>query len=427
MKEKAIIIIVVITSISLLGIVFTQLFWVKKSLYLKGEQFDNSVRIALKSVINQLLEIKNDSVFQEHLYELSCRKVKLDVTDIVVPSILDSLMLEEMNAMSLSENYYYGIYNKVNDGFATGHFGNKRKELLESPYQFSISSLYKPGNYYLTVYFPTKTSIVLRQMEIWLLMSVFFLVIVIISFIFVILTIFRQKKLAELKTDFINNMTHEFKTPLATTSLAAEMLLRPEVTGKTEKVNKYVKVIIDENQRLKNHVEQVLEISSFENGKKDDNFKETDIHELVKLVVKRFELHLKENNINLTLQLDAIRHTIKANPTEIMNVIFNLLDNAIKYTPVEPRILVKTWNSKNGIFLRIRDNGIGIRPEHQKDVFKNLFRVPTGNIHEVRGFGLGLYYVKKIIDHHHGNIELDSQPGKGSTFDVFFPFNNKTI
>lgn len=425
MKKRTIIAIAIVISISVLGIVFTQLFWVKKSLDLEGKQFDNSIRIALKSVINQLMEIKNDSVFQEHLYKLSCRKVKLDVTDFVVPSTLDSLMHEEMNSMGMTDNYYYGIYNKLNDRFATGHIGNKSKELLKSPYEYSISSIFKPGNYYLTAYFPTKTSIVLRQMEIWLLLSVFFIVIVIISFVFVILTILQQKKLSELKTDFINNMTHEFKTPLATTSLAAEMLLRPEVTSKKEKVNKYVKVIIDENQRLKNHVEQILEISSLENGKKDYNFKEIDIHELVKLVVKRFELHLKEKNINLTLKLDATRHTIKANTTEIINVIFNLLDNAIKYSPSNTRILIKTRNSKSGIFLSIRDKGIGIRPEHHKDVFKNLYRVPTGNIHEVRGYGLGLYYVKNVIDHHHGYIELDSQPGRGSTFDIFLPFNNK--
>jgi len=422
MKKKAIIFIIIISSVSLIGIVFTQLYWVRKSLDLKGEQFDNSVRIAMKSVINQLLEIKNDSVFQKHLYELSCRKVKLDITDIIVPATLDSLIFEELNTMKLAENYFYGIYRKNDNHFVTGRFEKKEKQLIASPYQLPLSSIYRPGDYYLTIYFPTKSSIILRQMEIWLMMSIFFLIVVIFTFVYVIMTIFRQKKLAELKTDFINNMTHEFKTPLATTSLAAEMLLRPEVEENKEKIKKYARVIVEENQRLKTRVEQILEISSLESGKQDYPMKQTDLHEVIKNVVRRFEFKLKENKVNLKLELDADNHIIFANTENLANMIFNLLDNAIKYTPVNPEILIRTWNTRNGIYLRIQDNGIGIRPEHHKNIFKNLFRVPTGDIHEVRGYGIGLYYVKNVVEQHNGSIDVESEPGKGSAFDVYLPF-----
>ncbi len=422
MKKKVIIFIIMISSVSLIGIVFTQLYWVRKSLDLKGEQFDNSVRIAMKSVINQLLEIKNDPVFQKHLYDLSCRKIKLDITDYIVPATLDSLLFEELNSMELAENYFYGIYRKNDNKFVTGRFENKEEQLITSPYQLSLSSVYRPGEYYLTLYFPTKASIVLRQMEVWLMMSVLFLIVVIFSFVYVILTIFRQKKLAELKTDFINNMTHEFKTPLATTSLAAEMLLRPQVAENSEKVKKYARVIVDENQRLKTRVEQVLEISSLENGKQDHQLKQTDLHEVIKTVIRRFEIQLKEKHVKLILEPEATNPVIVANEEDIANMIFNLIDNAIKYTPDNPEILIRTWNSKNGIFLRIRDNGIGIKPEHHRNIFKNLFRVPTGDIHEVRGYGIGLYYVKKVVEQHHGTIEVESELGKGSVFDVYLPF-----
>jgi len=422
MKKKAIIFIIIISSVSLIGIVFTQLYWVRKSLDLKGEQFDNSVRIAMKSVINQLLEIKNDPVFQKHLYDLSCRKIKLDITDYIVPATLDSLLFEELNSMELAKNYFYGIYRKNDNKFVTGRFENKEEQLITSPYQLSLSSVYRLGEYYLTLYFPTKASIVLRQMEVWLMMSVLFLIVVIFSFVYVILTIFRQKKLAELKTDFINNMTHEFKTPLATTSLAAEMLLRPQVAENIEKVKKYARVIVDENQRLKTRVEQVLEISSLENGKQDHQLKQTDLHEVIKTVIRRFEIQLKEKHVKLILEPEATNPVIVANEEDIANMIFNLIDNAIKYTPDNPEILIRTWNSKNGIFLRIRDNGIGIKPEHHRNIFKNLFRVPTGDIHEVRGYGIGLYYVKKVVEQHHGTIEVESELGKGSVFDVYLPF-----
>ncbi len=414
-----------VTSVSLIGIVFTQLYWVRKSLELKGEQVDNSVRIAMKSVVNQLMEIKNDSAFQRHLYELSCRKIKLDITDVIVPSTLDSLMFEELHAMGFARNYYFGIFRKNDKKFVTGRYADKEEQLIKSPYQLSLTSVFKPGNYYLTVYFPTKSSIILRQMEIWLLMSIIFLLVLAISFAYVIFTIFRQKKLSEMKTDFINNMTHEFKTPLATTSLAAEMLLRPEVAGNGDKIKKYARMIVDENQRLKNRVEQVLEISMLENGKRDFHFKQTDLHELIKTVVKRFDFQLKKKNVRLILELGAGNPVINANAENISNVIFNILDNAIKYTPKNPQILIRTWNNKTGIYVRIQDNGIGIRPEHHKNIFKNLFRVPTGDIHEVRGYGVGLYYVKNVVEHHGGTIDLESEPGKGSAFDVYLPFNYK--
>ena len=422
MKRQAIIFIIVISSVSLIGIVFTQLYWVKKSLSLKEEQFDNSVRIAMKSVINQLLEIKNDSAFQEHLYELSCRKIRLDITDVIVPATLDSLLFEELNTMEMAENYFYGIYRRNDNKFVTGRFENKENQLISSPYQLSLSSIYRPGEYYLTIYFPTKASFVLRQMEVWLLMSVLFLVVVIFSFVYVILTIFRQKKLSELKTDFINNMTHEFKTPLATTSLAAEMLLRPEIAENKEKIKKYARVIVEENQRLKNRVEQVLEISSLEKGTQEHTLKQTDLHKVINAVIRRFEFQLKEKNVNLILELEAKNPVIIANTENITNMIFNILDNAIKYTPVNPEIQIRTWNTKNGIYLRIRDNGIGIKPEHHKNIFKNLFRVPTGDIHEVRGYGIGLYYVKNVVEQHNGTIDVESEPGKGSAFDVYLPF-----
>jgi len=424
MKKKAILIIVIIiTSVSLVGIVLTQLYWVKKSLDLKSEQFDNSVRIALKSVINQLMEIKNDSVFQEHLYELSCRKAKLDVTDVIVPATLDSLMRRELGSMGLGEQFYYGIYNAATNKFSTGQYGKKEGELVRSPYRFSISSIYKPGDYSLIVYFPTKTSLILRQMEIWLLMSVLFLIVVIISFGYVVFRILQQRRLSELKSDFVNNMTHEFKTPLATSSLAAEMLLRPDIAKNGGRINRYAQVILDENVRLQNHVEQILQATTQENGKQHYQFTRVDIHEMIKLIATRFELRIKENKVNLILHLDAPKHVLTADKNHILNMLFNMVDNAIKYSPEKPKIVIKTWNNRNGIIIRIRDNGIGIRSRHHKDIFKNLFRVPTGNIHEVRGFGLGLFYVKNVVNRHHGVITVDSEPGNGSAFDIFLPFS----
>lgn len=427
MKKKAIVSIAILTFISLVGIIFTQLFWVKKSLNLKEEQFDNSVRIASKTVLNQLLSIKNDSSFQKRLYEISCRKPKLDVTDVVVPATLDTLLSTELGCMYVDDLYYYGIYNNNNDKFYVGHHEGKEDKLLNSPFQFSISSIYKPGDYILSIYYPAKSSIILRQMEIWLILSILFIVFVIISFSYVIYIILRQKRISQMKTDFINNLTHEFKTPIATSSLAAEMLLRPEMANNKVRIEKYAKVILDENIRLQNQVEQVLQVATLEEGKQRYKFKNTNIHQLLVTVIESFELRIKENSVNISNEFAAKKSNVIVDKMHILNVFYNLMDNAIKYSPENPEISIKTRNVKGGIHISFEDNGIGISPEHQKDIFKNLFRVPTGNIHEVRGFGLGLYYAKTVVDQHHGRIELESELGEGSIFDVFLPFKGKQM
>ena len=425
MKKKAIILIFVLASVSLLGIILTQLYWVSKSMELKGDQFDSGVRIALKSVENQLIKNKNDSVFQNYLYEISCRKPRLEITDLIPATLLDSLLKKEFNFMSINDRFYYGIYNQPTKKFVIGNFKDKEEVIVDSRYKFSVDELYYPGDYQFSVYFPAKRSIIMRQMEIWLLLSVFFLIVLIVSFVYVIFSIFQQKKLSVMKNDFINNMTHEFKTPLATSSLAAEMILRTEMIKNPNRIKKYAKVIIDENMRLQGQVEQVLQMATLEKSEHRFKFKKTNIHELIESVIESFKLRIRENKVKLISNLEAEIPQIIGDKVHLLNVFYNLVDNAIKYTPEKPVIKIETWNTNRGIRIKISDNGIGIDPANQKEVFKNLYRVPTGDIHEVRGFGLGLYYAKTVIDFHRGNIRLESELKKGASFDVFLPFNEK--
>ena len=423
MKKKTIGLVIFLASISLIGIVLTQLYWVDKSLQLRNDQFNSGVRIAVKIVINQLIEQKNDSAFKKRLYELSCRKIRIEITDVIEEKQLDSLLRLELSNLAPSKNVYFGIYNRQNGSFVAGNYQGLKKKLLESPFQFSLKSIYHPGDYYLSIFLPGKSSWVIQQVQLWLLLSVFFLVVLIISFIYVITTILHQKKLSEMKSDFINNMTHELKTPISTSSLAAEMILRPEILDDKKRVKKYAQVILDESARLQNQVEQVLQISILEKGEYQFKFKKTNVHQLIHTAIKGFNLQLKENKVKTTLWLKAENFQVSADKAHLLNVFNNLLDNAIKYGSARPEIKIKTWNTENGIILSFEDNGIGISPENQKNIFKNLYRVPTGNIHEVRGFGLGLYYVKTVLNEHNGAIDLKSELGKGSTFNLFLPFN----
>ena len=425
MKKKAITLIIILAAISSVGIVFTQLYWVNKAFELKEEQFDNSVRIAMKSVLNQLLDQKNDSIFKDHIDRVRCRKLKLDVTDIIEPKLLDSLMQVELSCMVISHDYHYALFNKQNSRFVKGKYEGVEEELLNTKFQFSVASLYKPGDYYLAIYFPGKAYFVLKQMEIWLILSILFVIVLIVNSAFVIFNIIRHKKLSEMKNDFINNMTHEFKTPIATSSLAAEMLLRSEIENEPEKIKKYANVILDENHRLQTQVEQILQLAALEIGSLRYRSFKVDVHQLIKNVLDSFEIRIKEDNIDLKVKLDAEDHFVLGDKEHLQNVFYNLVDNAIKYTTKDPKIKIKSWNVNGGIMIRVEDNGIGIRKEHQKEIFKNLYRVPTGNIHEARGFGLGLYYVKTVIDHHNGRIGLNSQAGTGSSFNVFLPFKNQ--
>lgn len=423
MKKKTIGLVIFFTSISLIGIVLTQSYWVNKSIELREDQFDNSIKIAMKIVINQLIEKKNDSAFRQHIKDLACKNDKLYITDVIDSKELDSLLYLELEAVIPNKNIIYGIYNKLNSNFIAGNFAGYETDLLASPYQFSLKSVFHPGDYFLSITPPGKSNWIIQQMQLWLLLSVIFLVILTVSFFYVITTILQQKKLSEMKNDFINNMTHEFKTPISTSTLAAEMILKPEILDDKRKVKKYAHIILDESLRLQNQVEQVLQISILDKGEYRFKFKKTNVHQLLQAVIQGFNLKLKENKVKTFLRLKAENFMVNADRTHLLNVFNNLLDNAIKYGSEKPKIQIKTWNSEEGIIISFEDNGIGISPEHQKNIFKNLYRVPTGDIHEVRGFGLGLYYVKTVINEHNGAIEVKSELGKGSTFNLLLPFN----
>ena len=424
MKKKTIGLVIFFASFSLIGIVLTQSYWVNKSLQLREDQFDTSIQIAVKIVINQLIEQKNDSAFKKHIFDLSCRKDKIDITDIINAKMLDSLLRMELSPFIPNQNIVYGIYNKLNGHFVEGNYSGFEEKLITNHLQFSLKSIFNPGDYYLSVKLPGKSNWIIQQMQLWLLLSVIFLIILIISFFYVIITILQQKKLSEMKNDFINNMTHEFKTPISTSTLAAEMILKPEILEDKRKVKKYAQVILDESSQLQNQIEQVLQISILDKGEYQFKFRKTNVHQVLQAVINGFRLKLKENKVKLIVRMRAENYLVNADRTHLTNVFNNLMDNAIKYSTDKPEIQIRTWNTAEGIIISIEDNGIGISPEHQRNIFKNLYRVPTGDIHEVRGFGLGLYYVKTVVNEHKGAIEVKSELGKGSTFNLYIPFNN---
>ena len=244
------------------------------------------------------------------------------------------------------------------------------------------------------------------------------------SFGLALFIIFRQKKLSEMKTDFINNMTHELKTPIATISLASEMLKDNTISDKSENRLKYANVIFDENKRLANQVEKVLQIAKIEKGEIVLNKSTVDLHQLINTTLNQFQIQTETKGGTIERDLKAVNALVKIDEMHFTNVINNLLDNAVKYNNKIPRIKVSTENTSDGINLTIRDNGFGMKKDELKKIFDKFYRITKGDIHDIKGFGLGLSYVKTIIEKHDGSVTVRSTLGEGSEFTLFIPIKN---
>ena len=277
------------------------------------------------------------------------------------------------------------------------------------------------SNFQLHVTFPEKKNFILSSIYKILALSVFFILIIILAFVSALYQLVRQKQISEIKTDFINNMTHEFKTPIATINLALDAIKNPKIIGDGEKVLRYVKMIREENKRMNAQVENVLRISKLEKNQLDVGKERVNVHDIIEEAITHVELLVKDKGGYIKMNLKANSTEILANQFHFVNVIVNILDNAIKYSEDAPEIVILTENSEKFITIRVIDNGIGMSNSVQKNVFKKFYREERGNIHNVKGHGLGLSYVKKIIEIHQGQVYVESEKGIGSTFTIKLP------
>lgn len=317
--------------------------------------------------------------------------------------------------------FEYEVVDKNNKPiYPEGGLGNSYKK--EDFSQVLFPNDPEDKSIFLKLYFPTKQDFLISEVS-FIYPSIIFTFILLVTFIIIISITFRQKRLSEMKSDFMNNMTHELKTPVSTISLAAQMLKDGSITKSPEVFKHISGVINDETERLSFQVEKVLQMSLFEKQKATLKMKELDINDVVVTVANTFQIKVEKFGGNLDIDLEATESTINADKMHITNVLFNLLDNAVKYrredVPLE--LMIRTWNNNNKLYVSVEDNGIGIKKESVKRIFDRFYRVSTGNRHDVKGFGLGLAYVKKIIDDHKGTIKAESELGKGSKFIICLP------
>ncbi|MFO8087731.1 MAG: HAMP domain-containing sensor histidine kinase [Bacteroidales bacterium] len=343
------------------------------------------------------------------------------------PSYIDSVIQAELKSNDIDIPYQYGLLQAPYQSFTFSNVTTPGENLKET--DFSVDLF--PNNIfsepvYLNVYFPKKHAYILSSMTYILIIALILLSLLVFSFFYTIHTIIRQKKLSEMKNDFINNMTHEFKTPISTISLACQTLNDKDIPKDETLYNNYIKIIDEENSRLGSLSEKILQTAIIENNSMDLKPEVINMHEITNHAINKIRMQVEQKEGEIHTDFQATNPIVHADRFHMTNVVFNLLDNANKYSLNKPYIEVTTRNKQDGFQLEIKDNGIGISRTNQKKIFDKLYRVPTGNIHDVKGFGLGLNYVKAILDQHNGNINLQSELHKGSTFIIFIPFQTES-
>jgi len=411
--------IIILAAISIAGITATQIYWVRKAFDQKENQFNHDVNASLQAVANRIFEI-NQTIppANSPVEQLSTNYFAVIINGPVNASVLGLLIASEFEKRNITADYEFGVYDCEEQCMK----GAEVKASLPKQPTTKLTDLptWKGDGYYFSVRFPTIEANLISQMGIWGFSSAVMLI-VILFFAYTLFVILRQKRLSEIQKDFINNMTHEFKTPLSTIAISSDVLKSPEIIQTPDRLLNYAAIISHETTRLRQHVERVLQMAKLEKNNLVINKEHLDVHELIREAVQNSALLLQEKNATVDLQLNASETHIVADRLHFTNVIFNLIDNAIKYNKNIPHLKIESGNVGNQIFVAVSDNGIGISPENHKKIFHQFYRVPTGNLHDVKGFGLGLNYVKRIIESCKGKVSVASQLDAGSTFKIILP------
>ena len=466
-KRKSIVPVVSIATLALLGLIAIQLYWMQSAIHVQQDNFNRKISETIRDVARVIEKIeiseqlmarqegnlfinRPDSVlmqrYQSEEEELNARftdiyfsKAQLinqffedllntgqykNTLDRLDRQLLDSLLHSAIRSLNTPEVYHYAIYEPIKDTFLlTGPNGFKKEMLANGIVTILFPSDRNPYPDYLIIHFTGEKRFILQRISAMVLISLLLVAFVLLSYFIAINTIIKQQKLAVMKNDFINNMTHEFKTPISTIALACEALNDADIRAIPNLSDNYIQIIGEENKRLGIMAEKILQTAILDQGKLKIKPEMVDIHDVILDVVKKFSMQVEINDGEIRTVLRANDPKIMADKVHLANIVGNLLDNANKYSPKKPFIVVKTTSSNKGITFSVEDNGIGISKANQKKIFDKLFRVPTGNIHNFKGFGLGLSYVKAIVDAHNGSIEVESELDKGTKFSIFLPKN----
>jgi two-component system, OmpR family, phosphate regulon sensor histidine kinase PhoR len=418
-KSATIRLIVILGTICIIGITITQLYWVRRAFDLKEDEFERTVNAALFNVAHQIFDINNTpSPAANPVKQVSTNYFIVMVNGDVDASLLEFLLRSEFEKRNIKVDFEYGVYDCSSEKMKYGDYIP-----LQTAREKVTSKKLPAWNhyaYYFGVQFPNREAHLINQLGIWSFSS-FVLLTMIVFFAYTLFVILKQKRLSEIQKDFINNMTHEFKTPISTIAVSTEVLKDPNIIHQPERLLNYTTIIEKENMRLKQQVERVLQMARLD--KEDIGLKKevVDLYQVIVEALRNTSHAIDEKNGTISTELESASTRVEADRLHITNVFHNLLDNAVKYSKENPHITVRTRQINGNILIEVEDNGIGISSEDQKRVFQKFYRVPTGNLHDVKGFGLGLSYVKTIVEAHRGSIRLESSLGNGCRFTITLP------
>ncbi len=439
MKSRNIRLVVILATVTLILLVINQFYWIQKdSVFQENlieiqeknqkqskELFDTKVTLALVNVRDRLLSLSNESpeLYLDPVKQITDEYFVASFYDTLNPDLLRNLLVEEFKAYNIKKVFEYGIYDCFTDSIIFDQYVDLSQDKNSSFEHSSIIEKWDHDGHYFGVYFPKEKTYLSEKAAFprSLFLSTFAILLTMIIMGYAIIVILRQKKLSEVKTDFINNMTHELKTPIATIKLSSDVLLNSSSNNNSERIKQFASIIKTENNRLESQVEKVLQVAKLEENKIELSLKKLDLHKIITSAAKVHQVVVQQLEGYVSCDLEAENFMIYADEVHITNIIHNIIDNGIKYSKEQPLISIFTENDKNGISISISDDGIGMTNEQMSHVFEKFYRVPKGSVHDVKGFGIGLFYVKYVIEQHKGKVSVESKKNEGSTFTIWLP------
>jgi two-component system phosphate regulon sensor histidine kinase PhoR len=422
MKNSIIIRVVFFGAFAIMGIIAIQVYLLKNTWDAAEKEFNENVTIALMNVAKEFEKLGGTLPAYDLVKQVSSNYFVVDINNVIDANNLEYFLRREFERVGIRSDFEYGIYNCDTRKMAYGKYisynESEKGEALHPKEQLPV---YDKFLYYFGVRFPNRTTQVLSAMRLSIVFSVI-LLFTILFFLYSMFIILRQKRLSEMQKDFINNMTHEFKTPISTIKVSSEVFMNaPEVTA-NKRLKQYAQIIRDQNDRLNEQVEKVLQLARIEKNTFSLQLEKLDMADVLRTVLEGTRIQIEKSGGTLIAAVPDTKVCVQADRLHLTNILHSLLDNAMKYCKDSPKMKVTLKEEAgNKARLVIEDEGIGIEPQHLKKIFEKFYRVPTGNVHNVKGFGLGLFYVKNVCRSHGWKIHIDSEPGKGTTVEVLFP------
>lgn len=414
MKDNHIRFLTIFGITAIIAVFIIQIYWVKQAFNITESQFDHNVSVALRQVAEKIA-IKNKTNFSQKnpVIKINPRHYVVEVRSEIDAALLDHYLKSTFDYFNINQDVEYGIYGCETNEMVYCNYIQKNKPQKE----VTLTELpkFEGLDYYFTVTFPHFAIVSLNNMPMWIVTS-FVLIIVVLFILYALFIVFTQKSITRVQRDFINNMTHEFKTPISTISVIQQVISDPEIVKSPQRLNTYTKIIGDEIGRLNDQVEKILNITRLEKRQIEMHKEEVPVNGIIDKVIQNLTHMEFEKEVVIDKNLTAENDIIAADKTHFTNVICNIIENGIKYSPSNAEIMVTTKNEGKKLEISISDKGEGIDKKEIKKIFDKFYRIPKGDTHNVKGFGLGLFYVKQIAQAHHWNLKVESEPGLGTRF-----------